>query len=184
MIERHREGNRGENRGVQSSDRDEESITLIDYDPRYAEETVRMWRRSKEAAIGQAEGHSFEDHVHFLNDILPRDNKVYLAIDGENGRVAGMAAFNDREISQLYIDPDFQGKGIGDRFVSLAKAGSSGKLTLYTFEVNRRAQRFYEKHGFRVVSRGHDNEEGLPDIKYEWAADGAPRDEERAAHDG
>ncbi len=42
------------------------------------------------------------------------------------------------------------------------------RLTLYTFEVNENAQRFYEKHGFKVIGKGHENEENLPDIQYEW----------------
>ena len=52
------------------------------------------------------------------------------------------------------------------------KRRSGGRLTLYAFEVNRNAQRFYEKHGFRETGRGHENEENLPDIRYEWTAGG------------
>lgn len=79
-----------------------------------------------------------------------------------------MIAYNDSEISQLYIHINYQGLGIGQTLLDRAKAQSSGKLTLYTFEVNEKAQRFYEKHGFKVIGRGHENEENLPDILYEW----------------
>ncbi len=146
------------------------NIRIIEFEPIYAEETVSMWRQSKEKAIGQKEIHSFEDHVFFLNNILNEDNKIYIAID--NTKVVGMIAFNESEINQLYIHIDYQGKGLGRRLLELAKSNSKGRLTLFTFEVNRKAQHFYEKNGFRIIGRGHENEENLEDIKYEWVDGG------------
>ncbi|PFA62837.1 GNAT family N-acetyltransferase [Bacillus sp. AFS015802] len=139
---------------------------IIPFDSQYAEETVTMWRKSKEQAIGQREIHSVESHLYFLNHILPKQCQIDLAL--VDGKVAGMAAYNETEISQLYIHVDYQGLGIGQMLLDKAKANSSGRLTLYTFEVNRNAQRFYEKNGFVVIGRGHENEENLPDIQYEW----------------
>ncbi len=141
-------------------------MKMIPYHPRYALETVRMWRDSKEKAIGQKEIHSFENHVYFLNNILAEQFRVELAL--VEGKVAGIIAYNDIEISQLYIHTDFQGIGIGTALLSKAKEQSSGRLTLYTFEINQNAQRFYEKHGFNIIGRGYENEEYLPDILYEW----------------
>ncbi|MGM0791418.1 MAG: GNAT family N-acetyltransferase [Bacillota bacterium] len=141
-------------------------MKMIPYHPRYASETVKMWRDSKEKAIGQKEIHSFENHVYFLNNILPEQFRVELALMKE--KVIGVIAYNDIEISQLYIHTDYQGMGIGAGLLSRAKEQSSGRLTLYTFEINQNAQRFYEKHGFTIIGRGYENEENLPDILYEW----------------
>jgi hypothetical protein len=41
---------------------------------------VEMWRESKEKAIGQKERLSFENHVYFLNHILPEQFQIYLAL--------------------------------------------------------------------------------------------------------
>jgi ribosomal protein S18 acetylase RimI-like enzyme len=79
-----------------------------------------------------------------------------------------MIAYNEKEISQLYIHIDYQGMGIGQYLLESAKEHAIGKLTLYTFEVNKKAQRFYEMHGFKIIGRGYENEENLPDILYEW----------------
>ncbi|MCM3718135.1 GNAT family N-acetyltransferase [Fictibacillus phosphorivorans] len=127
-----------------------------------------MWRDSKYQAIRQEEIHSFESHVYFLNHILPKDYQVELALWGEE--VVGIIAYNESEINQLYIHNDHQGKGIGKSLLQKAKDQSSGRLTLYTFERNKKAQRFYEKNGFKIIGRGHENEENLPDILYEWVA--------------
>ncbi|WP_420490390.1 GNAT family N-acetyltransferase [Neobacillus niacini] len=125
-----------------------------------------MWRNSKEAALGQKEIHSFGTHVDFLNQILVEKYQVDLALIDE--KVVGIIAYNKKEISQLYIHIDYQGIGIGQKLLARAKEQSTGRLTLFTFEVNKKAQRFYEKHGFKIVGKGYENEEGLPDILYEW----------------
>ncbi|WEG14447.1 GNAT family N-acetyltransferase [Pullulanibacillus sp. KACC 23026] len=142
------------------------NFILTQYQPKYAEQTVEMWRTSKEQAIGQKESHSFENHIYFLNQILPEQYQIDLALMGD--QVVGMIAYNESEISQLYIHIDYQGIGIGQALLDRVKEQSSGRLTLYTFEVNENAQRFYEKNGFKIIGRGHENEENLLDIQYEW----------------
>lgn len=141
-------------------------IIITQYTPKYDKQTVDMWRDSKEQAVNQKEIHSFENHVYFLNHILSEQYQVDIVIIDEE--VVGMIAYNEREISQLYIHIDYQGIGIGHTLLDRVKAQSCGRLTLYTFEVNVNAQRFYEKHGFEIIGRGHENEENLPDIQYEW----------------
>jgi ribosomal protein S18 acetylase RimI-like enzyme len=139
---------------------------IVQFHPKYVSETVNMWRESKEQAICQKEIHTFEDHIYFLEKILPKQFHINIAVIKE--KVVGMIAYNKTEISQLYIHVDYQGIGIGEALLDTAKKHSSGRLTLYTFEINKNAQRFYEKHGFIVTGRGKENEENLPDILYEW----------------
>ncbi|KMJ57559.1 GNAT family acetyltransferase [Bacillus sp. LL01] len=143
-------------------------IIVIPYEPKYAEQTIIMWRDSKFGAIGKKEVHSFESHVNFLNQILPKEFTVELAIVAE--KVVGMIAYNRLQISQLYIHSEYQNAGIGKKLLHKAKEQADGSLTLYTFEINKIAQRFYEKNGFVIIGRGSDNEEKLPDIQYEWKA--------------
>ncbi|MCA0987244.1 GNAT family N-acetyltransferase [Guptibacillus algicola] len=143
-----------------------QDVILTPYHPKYGEQTVSMWRQSKERALGQKEIHSFEKHVHFINHIVHKKYEVEIALLHET--VVGMIAYNEEEIDQLYIHVDYQGFGIGSTLLHRAKEQSSGKLSLYTFEVNKNAQRFYEKYGFTIIGRGHENEENLPDILYEW----------------
>ncbi|HWK24680.1 MAG TPA: GNAT family N-acetyltransferase [Ureibacillus sp.] len=140
---------------------------ITKYNPTFAEQTVSMWRQTKERAIGQKEKHSLENHIYFLNNILPEQYEIEVVLNDDD-QVVGMIAYNESEISQLYIHIDYQGFGIGQRLLDKAKEQSSGRLTLYTFEVNENARRFYEKNGFKIISRGHENEENLPDILYEW----------------
>ena len=144
-------------------------IELVEYEEKYAEAAVRMWRDSKKRALGVAELHSFGEHLDFLKRILARDTRIHLALLRESKQVVGLIATGHDHINQLYVHVEFQRMGIGSRLLALAKEKSAGKLRLYTFEVNRGARAFYEKHGFTVIARGNENEEGLPDILYEWS---------------
>lgn len=147
----------------------EYQIVITPYISKYAGQTVKMWRDSKEQAIGQKEMHSFDNHIYFLDHILSQDFQIEIALLDE--KVVGMIAFNKDEISQLYIHREYQGIGIGKILLDKAKAQSSGRLTLYTFEVNKGAQQFYERNGFKIIGRGHENEENLSDIQYEWVSE-------------
>jgi GNAT superfamily N-acetyltransferase len=86
------------------------------------------------------------------------------------GTVVGVMVVKGDELSQLYLEPDWRGRGIGDLFVGLAKERSPRGLTLWTFQVNKPAHRFYERHGFVAVeyTDGSGNEEREPDVRYVW----------------
>ena len=145
-------------------------IEFLPFAERYAADTVAMWRASKEAALGIPEKHDVESQRAFLKEHLARTNRVYLAIDNSTNRVVGLMALEETEINQLYVHLDYQRQGIGSAFMSLAKSLSPHHLGLFTFEINEPAQAFYRRHGFTETGRGFENEEQLPDIRYEWYA--------------
>jgi ribosomal protein S18 acetylase RimI-like enzyme len=146
---------------------DKQTITIIDYDDRYALATVQMWRASMERALGITDPHSWDEQLDYLRHIV-QTNRVYLALDATTDQVVGMMAIGGTELDQLYIHVEYQGRGIGTRLLNLAKAVSPGTLQLYTFAVNTHAQAFYERHGFRIIRRGVERESGMADIRYEW----------------
>ena len=73
-------------------------------------------------------------------------------------------------VDQLYVAPGWTAQGIGSRLIGLAQSLRPNGLDLYTFQVNRDARRFYERHGFVEVasSDGSQNEELQPDVRYAW----------------
>ncbi len=86
-----------------------------------------------------------------------------------DGAVAGFLARDGGEIHALYVAHGARGRGLGKALLEGAKR-QSDRLGLWTFQANRRAQAFYLREGFCEVGRsdGADNDEGLPDIRYEW----------------
>ena len=81
-----------------------------------------------------------------------------------------MMVLTPGRIDQLYVAPDRLGEGIGRSLLDLAKERAAGDLQLWTFQVNQRARRFYERNGFAAVefTDGANNEEHEPDIRYLW----------------
>ena len=85
------------------------------------------------------------------------------------GEALGYIAFRPDFVEHLFIRPQSQGQRVGVALLDKAKRGAS-ELSLWTFQQNLRARRFYETHGFTVVveTDGLDNEEKLPDVLYRW----------------
>jgi GNAT superfamily N-acetyltransferase len=88
-----------------------------------------------------------------------------------NQELVGIVAFRDGWIDQLYVMPSLQGRGVGTALLRVAQRGSRC-LSLWTFQRNAAARRFYEKHGFILikVTDGAGNEEKEPDGMYTWRA--------------
>ncbi|MFE4963926.1 GNAT family N-acetyltransferase [Streptomyces sp. NPDC056660] len=128
-----------------------------------------VWLRSYSAALPTVvRAHSDDEVRAYFRDVVVPERETWLAEVG--GRVVGVMVLAGDLLSQLYLAPEWRGRGLGDRFVSLAKERSPQGLTLWTFQVNGPAQRFYERHGFLAVERtdGSGNEEREPDVRYVW----------------
>ncbi|SPF77347.1 hypothetical protein ALP8811_02374 [Aliiroseovarius pelagivivens] len=84
-------------------------------------------------------------------------------------RLLGFLSRDKRKIHALYVSVHARGGGVGKALLDQAKQASDS-LSLYTFQDNDGAQRFYLREGFSEVFRtdGAGNDEGLPDICYEW----------------
>jgi GNAT superfamily N-acetyltransferase len=112
--------------------------------------------------------HADDEVRGWIRDRLIPTQETWVAIDGE--RVVGMMAITPGHLEQLYVAPDRLGDGIGRRLVDLAKERSPAGLSLWTFQVNDRARRFYERNGFTAVEfTDDDNQERQPDVRYEWS---------------
>ena len=88
----------------------------------------------------------------------------------DDGDVRGFLVLTDDEVMYLYLDPSFTGRGIGSELLAHAKERRPNGFTLWTFQQNEGARRFYERHGLHAIlfTDGEGNEEKVPDVKYEW----------------
>lgn len=130
-----------------------------------------VWLRSYSAALPTVRRAHSDDEVRewFRTVVIPDPRlETWGAVAGD--RVVGLLVISADHVEQLYLDPDFRGRGLGDRLVNLAKRLRPRGLELWTFQVNGPARRFYERHGFEAaeMTDGRDNEEREPDIRYIW----------------
>ncbi len=143
-------------------------VSIVDYSPKYGRELVRMWRGSFEQAVGVIDPHSLDRQLQYLEEKVVPENNVVLVLEKTTSDVIGFMASTPDHISQLYVHVKHQNKGIGSILVNIAKQNSGGRLRLFTFKANEIAQRFYERHGFKVVGCGFEKEWQLEDVEYEW----------------
>ncbi|MFB7515195.1 GNAT family N-acetyltransferase [Streptomyces sp. NPDC056144] len=130
---------------------------------------AEVWLRSYTAALPDVRRAHTDDEVRswIRHVVVPHQEAWVATADGE---VVALLVLDGEELDQLYVDPPWRGRGVGDRLVDLAKRRSPDGLTLWTFQVNGPAARFYERHGFVAAERtdGARNEEREPDVRYTW----------------
>lgn len=146
-----------------------ETISIVDYEARWLDELIPMWRDSFNGALGIEDSNPVDDgqRRHFLEEVLP-NHAVRLALQGD--RLVGFLASSSESIDQLYVRVGCQRCGIGSALLALAKAESTGSLWLYTFAKNAGARAFYEHHGFSAVAFGFEEFWQLEDVQYRWEA--------------
>ena len=81
----------------------------------------------------------------------------------------GFLARQDGEIDALYLVPHARGRGLGRALLEEAKAAEE-MLTLWAFQANEGARRFYAREGFveAFMTGGDGNVEGLKDVRLVW----------------
>ncbi len=80
---------------------------------------------------------SYFDNPDKLEDILVYDDKF----------VKGLISVDDHEIKELYVDPFFEGTGIGGKLLEYAISEYHCK-ELWVLDKNSRAKKFYNRYGF------------------------------------
>ena len=111
--------------------------------------------------------HSAEEYVAFYRDtVMPKD-ELWGAFEGDVLR--GFIALLPGWVDHLYVAPALHRRGIGTSLLQLAQEAQA-ELRLYTFQSNKNARAFYERHGFLIeeMTNGERNEEKMPDITYRW----------------
>jgi putative acetyltransferase len=104
----------------------------------------------------------------FWRERMSRDCTLWGAV--AEGTLAGVIAFREGWIDQLYVLPAAQARGIGSGLLDVARSAFPC-LHLWTFQRNLAARRFYEARGFVLLRQtdGAGNEEREPDALYRWS---------------
>jgi GNAT superfamily N-acetyltransferase len=112
--------------------------------------------------------HSDEEDRTFVHAFVWNSETWIVLIDG---RIAGLASIDGHRLDHLYVHPARRNEGIGLMLLDRVKAQRPNGFDLWTFQANKGARRFYERHGLEAVERtdGSRNEERLPDVRYAWS---------------
>jgi GNAT superfamily N-acetyltransferase len=128
---------------------------------------ARMMRSTYDRMTFIPRLHTPEEDLAYVTGLFA-EHEVWVASDGDG--VLGFAILSGDQLLQLHVNPDEQNNGIGGRLLAQAKERRPGGFSLWVFQKNVGARRFYERHGLELVllTEGEGNEEREPDAQYEW----------------
>ena len=110
--------------------------------------------------------HTRAEDISFAAEMI---DQGWVTVARKQNTLCGFLALRGGEVLSLYVDAKARSQGVGQTLLNAAKSDADC-LTLWTFAANEGAQRFYTRAGFVEMERGDGsgNEEGLPDIRFEW----------------
>ncbi|MGU3574682.1 GNAT family N-acetyltransferase [Brucellaceae bacterium C25G] len=122
-------------------------------------ELADIWLRASKTAHAFIDDEKLNEQYQLIKDVylVQAENWVIVSDD----QLAGFIGLIDHHIGGLFIDPDYQGQGLGR---DLLKHALSLKkhLQLNVYEDNQKAVNFYLKFGFVITKRSEKDDEGLP----------------------
>ena len=154
---------------------------------------VAAWRHAYPGVIDAAILDSLDEGevARWLESLVPAPEQQTVLAETADGTVVGYVRFGrdpddpaNGHIYALYVEPGRSGRGIGRRLLEHAlaalEAAGHRRVTLWVFEANERARRFYAASGFAP--------EGAERVEPEYGANevrlvrGGPREPVAAAH--
>lgn len=120
---------------------------------------IEIW----ESAVRSSHHFLSEKNIQDIRQMMPSAYlpavSLYTAIT-ESGQTAGFIGLAGDMIEMLFIRPEYQGMGIGSRFIAFAI--SKGFVRVDVNEQNDSALRFYLQKGFQVTGRSSEDPMGNP----------------------
>lgn len=123
-----------------------------------------------EASIG---AHAFtgkdfwESRVRDMRETYIPASDTY--VFSENGTVKGFFSLNGNVLAGMFVSPNDQGKGIGQKLMKKATSLRE-KLYLAVYQENPRSIEFYRKCGFLIVEEKVDEHTGHMEILMEYSS--------------
>ena len=143
------------------------AVTVRDLAPGDLEAVAGILRAAtRQAYVFMAWTHSDDSFGQFIERTLPTWDHVRVATF--DGQAVGFACLEGDLLDQLFVLPDWQGRGIGSRLFDDIKRLRPAGFRLYTFEKNHAARAFYERRGCIETGRGFSEQEQEADIAYRW----------------
>lgn len=110
--------------------------------------------------------HTRAEDIGFAGSLI---DKGWVTVSETANGVTGFLACDGKTVQALYVAAEARRQGVGRVLLRHAQ-DQWDALSLWTFQANTEAQAFYAAHGFAAAGEtdGTRNDEGLPDVRFEW----------------
>jgi len=149
------------------------ALVIRPYRERDLHQTARLWAESwrstgLDVALTASAAELYADNLQRIPREIGAGWDVFLAFDDD--RPVGFIAMKRpaRQLDQLFVSPEAQGRGIGRMLIDFAKRQLPDGFWLRTAANNRRACAFYEREGCRRGETGRHLTLGHQTVIYHW----------------
>ena len=125
---------------------------------------IQIWLESNRQAHSFIETDYWEKNKEEVRKMLPHSLIQVAEIEGN---IVGFIGMNETKIEGLFVNYNFQSRGIGHSLIEWAKTRNE-VLTLNVYQKNQRALRFYLKEGFVIGERLMDQKTGEIELLMQW----------------
>jgi ribosomal protein S18 acetylase RimI-like enzyme len=142
-------------------------LSIRPYEDSDLERVIEVWLRGWESArLGIHNPHDAERLRSIIPTWIEGGVLAYVAVVGAS--VVGFVMLRGEELGQLYVDPDYQRKGIGRKLVEFTKQISATGFSLTAIATSYDAIRFYQREGLHRTGMEIDCGSGIEVVRYEW----------------
>jgi len=137
------------------------------------DEVARVWMESW-VSVGLEDGSKYL--LANLRARVPMEIEkgwsLYVADD--DGKIAAMLALHlpDRYLDQLFVAPEYQGKGLGKRLLAFTREHLPDEIRLRCIRENDKAWRWYEREEFVFEKEEVEPKTGFMMKYYRWKREG------------
>ena len=125
---------------------------------------IQIWLESNRQAHSFIEADYWEKNKEEVRKMLPHSLIQVAEIEGN---IVGFIGMNETKIEGLFVNCNFQSRGIGHSSLEWAKTRNE-VLTLNVYQKNQRALKFYLKEGFVIHEQLIDEETGEIEFLMQW----------------
>lgn len=125
---------------------------------------MQIWKEENIKALNFIPKEYWEEKFNYVKSILP-SAEIYVYID--KNTIEGFIGINNNYIEGIFIKEINQNKGIGTALLEKVKQ-LKPKLILNVYEKNKKAIKFYEKNGFKIIKENTDKETNEKEYTMIW----------------
>ena len=125
---------------------------------------MQIWKEENIKAHNFIPKEYLEEKFNYVKSILP-SAEIYVYID--KNTIEGFIGINNNYIEGIFIKEINQNKGIGTALLEKVKQ-LKPKLILNVYEKNKKAIKFYEKNGFKIIKENTDKETNEKEYTMIW----------------
>jgi putative acetyltransferase len=128
-------------------------------------DVLDIWLKASIKAHSFVESRFWESKIDDMRETYIPTSDTY--VFKENGIIKGFFSLHGDTLATMFVSPNFQGKGIGQKLMDKAKS-IRNKLNLTVYHENPKSIQFYRKCGFAIVKERVDEHTGHIEIIMEY----------------